>query len=322
MNWNNNDTKYILKRFIIYVLIAIAMFIIGIWKTKAVVFDVSVTPLKTQKVYSSNISASIGIQSNGYVNQNHWFSSTQNITCNTDKCGVEFYYTATMYQVSNFSSSLNNYSGSISSQVVANSAQLFENNFPSCTVSNNTISCIVDNNTNWGGLKLQFSGNHLSQDTNEYTSRGSIQYSINDIVNIYDISGSIASAIEDNTQAINDVNNSINSDNVTSSDADDFSNNQAFTDSTGLESVIQLPLNMVNSLTSTCQPINITIPFIDYTGQIPCMSTIYRSKFNTLYTIVKLVINGFFVYRLLLKVYELVHNAKQPDEDKLEVIDL
>lgn len=118
------------------------------------------------------------------------------------------------------------------------------------------------------------------------------------------------------------INNSINNDNITSGDADTFANNDAFSDTTGLESVINLPLNMVNSLSNECVPIQLHIPYLDTDATIPCMSTIYRTKFNNLYTLVKLVVNGFLVYRILLKVYELVHEAKQPDEDKLEVIEL
>lgn len=119
-----------------------------------------------------------------------------------------------------------------------------------------------------------------------------------------------------------DIKNTITNDNITSSDADGFASNDAFSDTTGLESVINLPLNMVNSLSNQCVPIQIHIPYLETDATIPCMSTIYRSKFNNLYTLVKLVVNGFLVYRILLKVYELVHEAKQPDEDKLEVIEL
>lgn len=129
-----------------------------------------------------------------------------------------------------------------------------------------------------------------------------------------------AQAHQDAQQIHNDITN----DNVdgAKTDMDDFSNNSAFSDSSGLQAVIELPLNLVNSFTNTCQPINITIPWLDYTGTIPCMSTIYRSHFNNLYNVVKLIVNAFFLYRILLKIYELVHEAKQPDEDKLEVIEL
>lgn len=142
-----------------------------------------------------------------------------------------------------------------------------------------------------------------------------------------DAQQAIQQAHQDAQQAHQDaqsINNSINNDNVdgANSDLDDFKNSSTFSDSTGLQAVIELPLNLVNSFTNTCQPIQITIPWLDYTGTIPCMSTIYRQHFSGLYSVVALIVNAFFIYRILLKIYEIVHNAKQPDEDKLEVIDL
>lgn len=314
MNWNNNDTKYILKRFIIYILIAFAMFIIGTWKTKAL----TMIPLDTE---NKNFYWWCGTSRNSIVMGNRSVSSNcTNVSYN--RYLIEWY--------------INRQPAGTYTVDIPLDLQISTPGFDYSNYQFKPRIYVIDTNQNWkvvyGGVCNDNGGSsvHCTFTTNESFNYISTERQVAIVSSSgVGVSGSTGTGTlvhnvtdEDINNSIVDVNDSITNDNITTGDADDFNNNQAFNDSTGLESVIQLPLNMVNSLTNTCQPIQVTIPFINYTGEIPCMSTIYQSKFNTLYVIVKLIINGFFVYRLLLKVYELVHNAKQPDEDKLEVIEL
>lgn len=319
MNWNSNDTKYIIKKVVIYLLIAFAMFIISTWKVNALEYNQGnlIGNLVRINTINGNIDGSFDSNSIATINSsNPYRQQTMGIYFRTT---TYFGYQNKKYRFTGHIQTSGDTKLNIEGIWFADGTgtAIGKCDYNSTGIDNKiafTLDCDIPSglvNQNYGNI-LQFAI------SSEYSNNFSISIYLSDKFLMYDKEND-TSQIQ---QGVQDINNSINNDSVTTSDADNFTNNQAFTDTTGLESVIQLPLNMVNSLTNTCQPIQITIPFINYTGVIPCMSTIYQSKFNTLYTIVKIVVNGFFVYRLLLKIYELVHNAKQPDEDKLEVIDL
>lgn len=130
------------------------------------------------------------------------------------------------------------------------------------------------------------------------------------------------SAVEDNTQAINDVNDSINDSTIDSSSASGFFNN--FQDNNhGLSSIITAPLNFIRNLAnSTCSPISLTIPFVNQSFNFPCMSTIYRQNFNSLFTLYQTIIFGIVAYYVCVRIYTLVKGFKNPDDDRIEVVEL
>lgn len=71
-----------------------------------------------------------------------------------------------------------------------------------------------------------------------------------------------------------------------------------------VDSILNLPLSLLNSLltavSSTCQPLNITFPFVDFNYQLPCISSIY-AKISGLNAIVDLI--GYTVGVLILYYY-------------------
>lgn len=342
MNWNNNDTKYIIKKIIIYFLIAFAMFIFSTWKAKADVIGTTIN-------YTLGCTSNSGTVSNSVTSTLNWSSDIQNkgqgylittfnVVSKTGNGqsilnGVRFRQRINgidSYVACDVGNALSYFDSGVeqtlytakcpinTNQGITNTAVIYDfySTYPETCVKPYAYSTFVTDSNEAQQIVNGING-ALAQLINQNTINSQItQNAINTGLQ------NVTSAVQQQTQATQNINDSINNDNVTTSDADDFKNNQAFTDSTGLESVINLPLNMVNSLSNECQPIQIHIPYIETDATIPCMSTIYRSKFNSLYTLVKLVVNGFLVYRILLKVYELVHEAKQPDEDKLEVIEL
>lgn len=126
------------------------------------------------------------------------------------------------------------------------------------------------------------------------------------------------------TQAVNQQTNTIKNENTSGAEgsADSLKNNSAFQDNTGLSGVISMPLTFVNSLTNTCQPINLTIPYMDVDLSIPCMQPMITNKMPLLSNLIKIVVNGFIVYRILLDIFQIVRNAKNPEEDRIEVLEL
>lgn len=132
---------------------------------------------------------------------------------------------------------------------------------------------------------------------------------------------STLNSINNNT---NEIKNDIKSDNTSGAEnsADDLKNNSAFQDNTGLSGVISMPLTFVNSLTNTCQPINLNIPYMDVDVTIPCMQSVITDKMPLLANLIKIIVNGFIVYRILLDIFQIVRNAKNPEDDRIEVLDL
>lgn len=71
-----------------------------------------------------------------------------------------------------------------------------------------------------------------------------------------------------------------------------------------VDSILNLPLSLLNSLltavSSTCQPLNITFPFVDFNYKLPCISSIY-AKISGLNAIIDLI--GYTVGVLILYYY-------------------
>lgn len=65
------------------------------------------------------------------------------------------------------------------------------------------------------------------------------------------------------------------------------------TDTFGLTSIITAPLNLIQNITSkTCTPLNLQVPFVDKTMQLPCMSTIYQRHFGSFLTVYQTITFG------------------------------
>ena len=93
----------------------------------------------------------------------------------------------------------------------------------------------------------------------------------------------------------------------------------------GLSDIITMPLTLIKSLTnSTCVALQLKVPFLknNNTLELPCMDTIYKKHFGSFYTIYQTIIFGFIAYWVSVKIYALVKGFKDPDEDKVEVLDL
>lgn len=131
-------------------------------------------------------------------------------------------------------------------------------------------------------------------------------------------------AINQNTQAQQETNNLINNDNVdgASSEVDSLLNNNAFNDNSGIQSIINAPLNFINGLTNSCSPITLTIPFIDTSVNLPCIKEELEQHVPLIVPILSTAINGFVIYRILLDIVSLIKSSRDPDDDRIEVLDL
>lgn len=147
-----------------------------------------------------------------------------------------------------------------------------------------------------------------------------IQFSYNLIPEEIQVqSGSVATEYEKPgekvcTNKIDDTNDKL--DNLTGAITDSSSpNTGALENSAGwlpagpLDSILNLPLTMLNSLTNslgkTCSPLNLTLPYVNKNIQIPCLSTIFAqiTGVNGLWTWVGTIASVLILYNYLLNLY-------------------
>lgn len=129
-------------------------------------------------------------------------------------------------------------------------------------------------------------------------------------------------AINSNTQATQEQTNTIKDDSVDSSQAsgffEDFQDNDH-----GLSGIITAPLNFIRNLSSSsCSPISLTIPFVNNQFNLPCFSTIYSQHFNGLFQTYRVITFGIIAYWVSVKIFALVKGFRNPDDDRVEVLDL
>lgn len=129
-------------------------------------------------------------------------------------------------------------------------------------------------------------------------------------------------AINNNTQAVDDLNDTISDSDVSGNGADDFFNNFQNNDH-GLSSIITAPLSFIQNLaSSSCSSIALTIPFVNKSFNLPCMSTIYSTNFGSLFSIYRTITFGIVAYYVCVRIFSLVKGFKDPQDDRIEVVDL
>lgn len=146
---------------------------------------------------------------------------------------------------------------------------------------------------------------------------------------------SAAGAINNQTQVIiqgnTEINNNITNiqDSINDSNIDDandvasgFFNNFDTEDHGGLSSIVRAPLNAVNSMLSgTCEPMTAT--FKGKTMSLPCGDILWnRPNADGLKAFINLVFGGPICYGILIGFYKMIERLKNPDDDRVDVINL
>ena len=233
----------------------------------------------------SNLSSFI---SNKYLNQNGNEISSSNV-------GISNYIRV---------SSNENYNFSLNTSLSASSYCLYDTNksLLSCSVYSGNTSFVITPNQN-GYVRFTFST--LSSSNFSFTGK------------------SCTNRLDEQTQATQDINNTINNDNVDGANSkatsffDNFQSN-----SHGLTGIITAPLRLVNSLaSSSCSPLVLPLPFVNQNATLPCMSSVY-SRFPTFLNLYQLITTGIIAYWVLIKIFGHVKGMQNPNDDKIEVFDL
>lgn len=100
-----------------------------------------------------------------------------------------------------------------------------------------------------------------------------------------------------------------------------FGSNQSFN---GLTGIISSPLNLIRNLTTsnTCSDINLPIPYVNKYITLPCMSSIYFTYFGDFFTLYQSVTFAIIGYFVIIKFIATIKDLYNPDNDKIEVVDL
>lgn len=91
----------------------------------------------------------------------------------------------------------------------------------------------------------------------------------------------------------------------------------------GLTSIVRMPLSLIQKISNgVCTPYNVTI--LSTTISMPCGNTIFwdREDVSTFKIFWNIFWGGSICYGIGISIYKMVHNFKDPDNDKVEVIDL
>lgn len=120
--------------------------------------------------------------------------------------------------------------------------------------------------------------------------------------------------VEPDTPSEPDINESINNMNnnimdPSGPDTSSLSNSAGWLPAGPVDSIINLPITMLQSLNnvlsgSSCSPISIPIPFINYNYSLPCLSTIISNMgFSTWWEWVGTIASAFILYKYLINLY-------------------
>lgn len=123
---------------------------------------------------------------------------------------------------------------------------------------------------------------------------------------------------------LDDLNQGIMDDNVSDSTttANDFFSD--FNQNThGLSGIVTAPLVMIQNLTaSTCSPLRFNLPIVHNEVTLPCMKPIYEEHFGVFFSLWQMLTTGLISYNVLLNMYKKVRDLQNPNNDKIEVLNL
>lgn len=135
---------------------------------------------------------------------------------------------------------------------------------------------------------------------------------------------SINSNIKDTNNTIKDTNDTIKDNNVdgSTSQGSSFFNDFESGDVGSLTDIVSLPLDYISHLNDSCSPFVIPAGNLGNIT-IPCLSSIWsKTSFANVINTASVLINGFICYKLLLNLFYFFKDLKDPDNDKVEVMDL
>lgn len=128
--------------------------------------------------------------------------------------------------------------------------------------------------------------------------------------------------LDETNNQLGDLNDSLNDSNVDGSigSAGSFFDNFTTTDHGGLSGIITAPLEAINQMLNTsCSPMTAT--FKGKELSLPCGYEFWE-RLGAIQDFINIVLGGMLCYRIIIKLYKLIERIKNPEDDRLEVMDL
>ena len=118
---------------------------------------------------------------------------------------------------------------------------------------------------------------------------------------------------------LDDLNNNLKNSDVDTNGS--FFSNFTSTDH-GISGIITAPLRAINKLTSACQPVTFSV--LEEPIELPCGDTLFWNKegVQSFRLIWNILVGGPILFALLKKLFKVVESLKNPDDDRIEVMDL
>ena len=154
------------------------------------------------------------------------------------------------------------------------------------------------------------------------TTEGTFYYNYAYLRYATDYTEQINEGVSDINDKLDDINDNLTDDNVNNNVISNFFSNFQNNDH-GLSSIITLPLSSIQSMaTATCSPLSIPIPYTNRNITLPCMSSYYNTHIPLIYNLWQTVSFGLISYFICVDVFRMVKGFKDPESDKVEVMDL
>ena len=278
--------------------------------------------------------------SNGYINQYQFlfFNSSSNwakdgifklqFTFDIISTSDWFDEIKNLYNFKFYSNTSSSSNGAISGSTNAN-LYSFDCSFSKTDNTSATITCtfVPKKDLKYIAVELYLNDLDISVSLTNKITYTKINYFTVDISSNSVINNQ-TEVIENNfnqtNQNINDLKNTIDSDNVSDaqSSASDFFNDFS-TNTHGLTGIITAPLNAIQSLTSkSCSPLVLPLPYVNKSLTLPCMRSIYEEHFGSFISLYDIITLGIVSYWVMVRIFALVKDFKNPDHDEIEVMDL
>lgn len=134
-----------------------------------------------------------------------------------------------------------------------------------------------------------------------------------DFENLNNSINNLSSGINETNNKLNDINSSIND--SSSPDLDGLKNTAGWLPEGPIDSILNLPLTLLNSLTTnlskSCTPVELPLPYIDKNLTLPCLSTIYSQIDGLSVWIhsIGVIASAFILFQYLMNLYKWVDDT-------------
>lgn len=204
--------------------------------------------------------------------------------------------------------------------------------------ANYWVTCNVDNTTNTIQCPIKSDMtkvNNLRISSYVYYSSTSYEYTLNIGKNVSIYSDGVQDIINSQNQSTNAINNQTqqqqqqheetmnSSTEDAENEAEGFFDDFDVPDTGGLSAIITAPLNTINSLlTNSCSNLVLPLPFVNEDLTLPCLYSIYNQYFGAFFTLYQTIILAIVSYRCIRSIYFDITGFMNPDDDRIEVMDL